>query len=345
MRLAMLTKGRLAKPLMDGFASNGCEVHALDGFSKHFEGFDHLLMYGPMAPIGSLIDHLKTVKNLPGIIFWYTEQMPDPRLPAGWIQIFARSRFHSRRWYDEYLVSINRQRLASRIPLPEAGRLRGLGEIIELNRLGFLKIVCAFSRTNCKVLSRTGLPVVQIPIGAHAYFGEQLGLERDIDVVFLGTTRDARRKKWIPRLERELGRTGARFVIKDGSASRGHIFDLERTLLLNRSKIMLNVMRQPWDDALHRFLLAAANGVMLLSEPLWPGSRGPLEPGVHFAESPLFEMAAAVRHYLDASLSRMAINLKAGELIRSELTMSRMANLCLQEIAADKVSVNQTMLS
>lgn len=334
MRLAMLTRGRLARPIMDGFAANGCEVSVVDGSYGEYAQFDHLLMYGPMAPIGNLIGQLKKTGGVPGIIFWYTEQMPDPRLPAGWMLKLGRARFHSRSWYDEILVRFDQQHLAGRLPLPEAGRLRGLGEIDELNRLGFLSIVCAFSRTNSRILSRCGLPVVEIPIGSHPYFGEQLGLERDIDVVFLGTTRDARRRKWISRFEQELGKSGIRFVIKDGSALRGYSFDLERSLLLNRAKIMLNVMRQPWDDALHRFLLAAANGAMLLSEPLWPDSRGPLKPGVHFAECRLSEMAAAVRYYLDSPASRNDIVQGAVELIRSDLTMSKMASCCLHKLAA-----------
>lgn len=331
--MAMLTRGRLARPLADGFIANGCEVNLVEYSSAAIEGYDYLLMYGPMAPIGPLVDRMKSTRNLPPIIFWYTEQMPDPRLPARLVRFMSRARFRSWTWYDGFLVNGAGRRLIRRLPLPDAGRLRGVGEIVELHRLGLLELICAFSQTNARILRRFDLPVAQIPIGYHPFFGEQLGLPRDIDVVFLGTTRDARRRKWIARLERELEKMGISLVIKDGSPRRGYLFDRERTLLLNRTKILLNVMRQAWDDAIYRFLLAAANGVVLLSEPLWSTSRGPLKPGTHYVECRLTEMAATVRDVLDSPSSRLSVAQHASGLIGSELTMSRMAGVCLQYLA------------
>lgn len=331
-RIAMLTQGRLARPLMDGFAANGCQVSPVANGTSDFTGFDFLLLYGPMAPIGGLINQLKSIPNLPPVIFWYTEQMPDPRLPPWLALILARSRFHSL-WYDEFLLRNKTPGSRARLPLPAMGRLRGVGEIIELHKLGLLKIVCTFSQTNARFLARFQLPVAEIPIGYHLFFGERLGLERDIDVVFLGTTRDARRQRWIPRLEQELGKYNIRFVIIDGSPKRGYLFDHERTLLLNRTRIMLNVMRQPWDDALYRFLLAAANGVLLLSEPLHIESRGPLKPGVHFVESRLDEIVQRIILILDSPSSRETILENAANLIGSDLTMPKMTALCLQQMA------------
>ncbi len=332
-RIAMLTQGRLARPLMDGFAANDCQVSPVAIGISDFTGFDYLLLYGPMAPIGGLIKQLKSIPNLPPVIFWYTEQMPDPGLPAWLALILARGRFHSWKWYDEFLLKNNSLRLGGRLPLPAMGRLRGVGEIIELHKSGLLKIVCTFSQTNARFLARFQLPVVEIPIGFHPFFGEHLGLERDIDVVFLGTTRDARRQRWIPRLEQELGKLNIRFVIKDGSPKRGYLFDRERTQLLNRTRIMLNVMRQPWDDALYRFLLAAANGVLLLSEPLRIESRGPLMPGIHFVESGLDEIVQKIVQILDSPSSRETIVENAASLIDSDLTMPKMTAQCLQQMA------------
>lgn len=329
----MLTQGRLAGPLMDGFAANGCQVSPVAIGTSDFSGYDYLLLYGPMVPIGRLIERLKTIPDAPPVIFWYTEQMPDPRLPAWLVLILARGRFRSWKWYDEFLLKNTSPRLGGRLTIPAMGRLRGVGEIIELHKSGSLKIVCTFSQTNARFLARFQLPVAEIPIGFHPFFGERLGLERDVDVVFLGTTRDARRQRWIPRLEQELGKLNIRFVIKDGSSTRGYLFDHDRTLLLNRTRILLNVMRQPWDDALYRFLLAAANGVLLLSEPLRYESRGPLNPGVHFVESGLDEIVQKIVQTLDSPSTLETIVENATNLINSDLTMPKMAALCLQQMA------------
>jgi hypothetical protein len=164
-----------------------------------FDGFDYLLMYGPMAPIGRLIERLKSILGLPPVIFWYTEQMPDPRLPGWIIKLLARGRFRSWKWYDQYLSNNTANRFEGKLPLPAMGRLRGVGEIIELHKSSLLKIVCTFSQTNTRFLSRFQLPVVEIPIGYHPFFGERLNLERDVDVVL--EERRCRRRKWIARLE------------------------------------------------------------------------------------------------------------------------------------------------
>lgn len=330
----MLTQGRLARPLMDGFAANGCEVEQVTDHSSSLAGFDFLIMYGPMTSIGTQVERLKSLPSPPPVIFWYTEQMPDPSLPAWLVQLLARLRYANSKWYDGLLTPRISQMSGNRLHLPEVGRLRAVGEIIELHKAGRLKIVCALSETNRRFLSRFDLPVVEIPIGYHPFFGEQLGLRRDIDVVFLGTQRDRRRRKWIARLAKELGEMRLQFIVKDGSPQRGYLFDLQRTLLLNRTKIMLNVMRQPWDDAIHRFLLAAANGALLLSEPIHEESTGPLQAGVHFVECRLEEMAHKAKEYLEAPAKREGITENAGNLVRSELTMTRMAGLCLQRMVA-----------
>jgi hypothetical protein len=97
---------------------------------------------------------------------------------------------------------------------------------------------------------------------------------------------------------------------------------------------MLNVMRQPWDDALYRFLLAAANGVLLLSEPLRKESRGPLRPGVHHVECELEDIVRIITHSLGAPSSRETIIHNASNLIDTDSTMSKMAGLCLHQIAS-----------
>jgi hypothetical protein len=163
-------------------------------------------------------------------------------------------------------------------------------------------------------------------MGYHPNFGERLSSQsRDIDVVFLGSTRDKRRKALIAELHEQLARRNIHLVIKDGSRQHGHVFGRERTLLLNRAKIMLSIMRQPWDDPVFRMLLAAPNGAMLLSENLLPTSMGPFLPGVHLAMTDLSNMADSIEYYLSHDQERQAIADQAYSFVTGELTMTKMA--------------------
>jgi Glycosyl transferases group 1 len=333
MRLGLLTEGRLARPLFDGFVANGCEVERLSKSEQlDFRGFDYLLLYGPMAPIGRLIKGLKSLKSIPPVLFWYTEQMPNPSYPTWLVRMVARIRYQFQGWYDEKLFAWIPSMTNGRLSLPAVGRIRGIGEMLAIQELGCLELICAFTNTNKAILNRQGLPAVEVPVGYHPFFGEPLSQERDIDFVFLGTTRDSRRKRLIKRLERELIDRNIHYVIKDGSPQRGFIFDRDRTILLNRTNIMLNIMRQPWDDPLYRFLLAAANGALLLSEPVWQESRGPLRPGVHYVECNLHEMGEYVVELLKDESKRRLITDNAFELIKDELTMEKSVAQCLDII-------------
>ena len=134
---------------------------------------------------------------------------------------------------------------------------------------------------------------------------------------------DARRRRIWRELEPRLAAAGVTVVMRDGSAQRGYSFGLERTVLLNRSKIMLNIMRQPWDDALYRMLLAAPNGCLLLSEPLCDCA--PFEVGRHLATSTLPDMVEAVRYYLRHDDERTRIAANAYQFVTTTLTMKQMA--------------------
>jgi len=170
-------------------------------------------------------------------------------------------------------------------------------------------------------------------MGYHPQFGEWFGgIERDIDVVFLGSTRDKRRHNIILELNDKLHSKGVNFVIKDGSPERGYVFGQERTLLLNRSKIMLNIMRQPWDDPVFRLLLAAPNGAMLLSEKLLTTSMGPFQPGEHFAMSNLENIVEAIEYYISNNEERSKIARNAFEFVTKELTMRNMARRILMAL-------------
>jgi hypothetical protein len=59
----------------------------------------------------------------------------------------------------------------------------------------------------------------------------------------------------------------------------------ERRILLNRTKIALNISRQPWEDSSLRYFVVAPNRAMIVTEPTLPHT--PFTPGVHLVEAPI----------------------------------------------------------
>lgn len=288
------------EPIIDGFQHHDCDLRCYEADDKwNFANCDFLITYGPMHSISTAILRLGKVANVPPIVFWYTEQLPDPAQNPRIMYLTARSRYLLEngllRLFDRFYLKHNTlfERLQAR-----AGRFRALGEILALQQLSLLKLVCVFSETNRLLFSQFGLQCKCIPFGYHRSFGANQGLNRDIDVVFLGSTRDSRRNRIIGDLEKMLLARRIKFVIKDGSEQRGSVHGVERTILLNRSRIMLNIMRQPWDDPVFRMLLAAPNNTMLLSEELEPSSVGPFNPNEHFIMAPLAELAEVIEYWL-----------------------------------------------
>ena len=114
--------------------------------------------------------------------------------------------------------------------------------------------------------------------------GRDLGLERDIDVLFVGA-------QDVPRRRRILRGCGARGSTVAGAGAWGEkgVWGEERTVAVNRTPIMLNLGRHPGELSGLRFLNGMATRSCVLSEPVWDPR--PFVPGVHYAEAPVEELA------------------------------------------------------
>ena len=324
-------EGGLITPIVEGFTDNGCDVQVLYRHSEwELRTCDFLVTYGPMQSMAWAVVRLSQSTRLPPLVVWFTEQVPSPR-PNLAIYLAARARYLCEEFAHRHAMATWMLEKIGFSVLPrKAGRLRILGEMLTLESRRLLKLICVFTDTNSLFLRHYGLPVAVVPMGYHPQFGERLGdLERDVDVVFLGSTRDKRRRDIIFELDKKLRAKGLSFVVKDGSPERGCVFGKERTLLLNRSKIALNIMRQPWDDPVFRLLLAAPTGAMLLSEKLLATSTGPFQPGKHFAMSELRTIVEAIEYYLSNDDERRQIAREAFEFVTNELTMRNMTRRIL----------------
>ena len=179
-------------------------------------------------------------------------------------------------------------------------------------------------------LAEQGLSSTCVPLGHHrTEYGYDMGLRRDIDVLFLGALDIPRRR----RLFRELRRSGVDLVTK-GSWSDPHDWDENRVKLLNRAKIFLNLQRYPGELSGARLILGMANSTLVISEPIY--KPGDFIPGKHFVSATPDEMPEIIRYYLNHDDERERIAREGHELVTRELTMERSIS-CILELISNHV--------
>ncbi len=163
-----------------------------------------------------------------------------------------------------------------------------------------------------------GYDAIRFEYGYHPNFGDLMGLERDIDVLFLGETRPRRRRKLLDNLRRD----GIDVSVRGSwHPNHGALWGAERTRVLNRTKILLHLQRYPGKVASKRFVLAMANGALVISEPSYRPD--PFVPGKHFVSATVEEMPELIRHYLAHPEEMAAITSEAYRFVTEELTWKR----------------------
>ena len=107
------------------------------------------------------------------------------------------------------------------------------------------------------------------------------------------------------------------------------VFGAKRSELLNRSKTILNLRSNTWHPELVRFVLAAACGTAIVTDP--PASfTEPFVEGEHFLMAEIPDLAE-VLHELSRNEPRRAhIARNATELVTRDLTMTAVARRMLE---------------
>lgn len=185
-------------------------------------------------------------------------------------------------------------------------------------REGTIDLLFVMSAEKRQYAEEQGYKSWYIPAGSHAKTGRLLGLERDIDVLFIGDTRPWRRKWLLWRLRRAgIDVTVRGSWHKDEKALWGE----ERTRFLNRTKIVVHLQRYPGKLAAIRFVLAMSSGALIVSEP--PYLPEPYVDGEHFVSATIDEMPRVIRHYLDHPEERERIAAAGHRLVSTEVTYHR----------------------
>jgi hypothetical protein len=276
------------------------------------------------APYGKLLPILRRLASLPveerpTVVHWNTEGIPDLRMP--WSLMTALSA--GRSWIgrlpnaNHRLVGVLGAKLTASWET-RVLRFRYVGDYYYAYRRGWLNVFADSSVIYAQLHRQHGLPTVVAPWGATLRWYADLGLKRDIDVLWMGQRGSRRRGKLLDRIRQELGSHGVEMRVADNQESP-FIFGQERTEFLNRAKITLNLARTWYDDNYSRFAMAAPNRSLIVSEPLLPHCPQ-YEAGTHYVSAPADRIAEAIVYYLKNEDERLRIVENAYQLVTTALT-------------------------
>jgi hypothetical protein len=250
---------------------------------------------------------------LPFVVVWHSEPLPLPR-PAP----FPRQRLSLRE-----LAKIVLRDARATDPWTNTRVLRRLAR----RRLCDLLVVTTPSRQ--AYLAEQGIRAELAPFGYHPSYGRDLGLERDIDVLFLGDLRVPRRRRLLARLRGQ----GLR-VESAGSWFSADTWGEPRTQLLNRTKILLNLQRFPGELAGLRMILGMANKALVVSEPIY--MPGPYVEGTHWVGATIERMPEVIAPYLADPARRRPLVEAGFDLVTRTLTLARSAAHIVDMVLAAK---------
>lgn len=276
------------------------------------------------------------VDRRPVFVHWNSEGIPNPRVP--WVVASRICDFRS--WVDR-LNDVDEtwaRLLLSKSPLAWVNkrlhRFRYVGDYRYAYRRGWLDILADFSEIYAQLHRSHGLPAIFVPWGTSPDWYDNLDLERDIDVLWMGAQRNRRRRNLLDRVRRQLSASGVKMYMAD-NVEHPYIWGRVRTQFLNRAKITLNINTLWYDYPFStRFHMAAGNRSLVVSETFLPHS-SLYKAGVHYISTPADKLAETILYYLEHEHERQAIVERAYRLVTTELTLGNSLKIIMA--AADKV--------
>ena len=298
------------------------------------ENIDVLMTFGPYDKVLPMWQNVavRPKGQRPVVAHWNTEGMPDIRIPYR----VMKSLGLIRSWLGR--MSQANTRLTRVLSAVSSGHWKGYrfsryrytGDYEYGYRKGWLHVLADSSLIYCRIRSQGGLPTLYAPWGGSTILYDQMNLERDIDVLWIGKRGSARRSHILDQVVRQLKPHGVRIHIAD-NVENPFIFNGERTEYLNRSKVTLNITRTWYDDNFSRFVLAAPNRSLIVSEPVLEHCRE-FKPGLHYVAAKIPELAKTILYYLQNDQERHQIVENAYRLVTRDLLFANSLKSILAEV-------------
>jgi hypothetical protein len=256
----------------------------------------------------------------PAFVYWNTEGLPDPYYPRFIVDMIGQLRSWIGRWSHSsspFLHQLAAQAVYTKFDR-HMTRYRYLGDYGYARRMGWIDVFADISAVYAGLFRQRGIPAIAAPFGSYAPWYADLQLERDIDVLWMGKRATSRRSHILDKLRAQLQSQGVQLYMVD-NVEHPFVFGQERTRLLNRTRITLNLLRTWYDENSLRICMAAPNRSMVVSEPLLPHVPQ-YRPGVHYASAPIDQLAGTILYYLQHEDERKCIVRDAYYLLTNELT-------------------------
>ena len=210
------------------------------------------------------------------------------------------------------------------------GVMKAWSIILEAHHGKWVDYLVPSTQQRQRFFNERGIMADFVPVGAYAEAGRELGTPRDIPVVFLGTAKHGRRAAMLDELGVFLQQRGIAFRrIESGC------YGDERTALLNRTRILVNLHNYPWSPAWIRFLMASACGTLVVSEPTEDDR--PFVAGQHYVAATLAEMPDTIVRLLADPEHCARIAQAASGLCRTELTLENSVQSLCQRVSQSKL--------
>ena len=250
----------------------------------------------------------------PRVVSWMSEPLVPP-LASGlpW----------PRRTHRDWIKLALRDRRVIDARSNERGVLRLLAD-------GVIDAVATTTAGRAERFAEVGVDAAWVPLPVERHTYADLGLERDIPVLFLGAMTVPRRRL----IARRLKRAGVDLTAV-GDWKDQRFWGEERTRLLNRAVITLNLNRFPGNFPDVRFNLGAANRSMIVSEPVHRPD--PYVAGETHVEAETGDLPEVLAQWLADDAGRERLVSAAYETATKRLDRGRSAATLAALLAGDPV--------
>lgn len=204
--------------------------------------------------------------------------------------------------------------------------LKQVRDVVCLWRNGLLDHIVVSVPPRKVLLAQHGIPSQVVPVGYLPELGSYLpGIERDVDVLFLGQV-SARRRNLLNGIQSHLRRHGRVMRVVDGDC-----YGEERTLLLNRSKIIINLQKYPWEFPVIRLLMAMGCKTLVVSERAT--DPGPFVHGRHVIVRDAPDLGEVLIRFLEQDGERSRIVEEAHSFVTEHFTLASLLSDALTSIS------------
>jgi hypothetical protein len=290
--------------------------------------------YGDFLRVASRLEEWPPHQR-PPLIHWNTEGIPDLGLPWPFVSTMSTLRSGVGRAIhaSSHWLPASISRVLHKWQTSCMLRFRYVGDYYYAYRRGWLHIFADSSEVYAHIHRQHGLPTFYFPWGAVPRWYGDLRLQRDVDVLWMGKRGTKRRSDMLDRVRAELRGHGIEIYVADNEENP-YVFGDERTALLNRAKITLNITRTWYDDNFSRFSMAASNRSLIVSEPMLPHCPE-YKAGVHYVSAPIDKLAESIVYYIKNEDKRAEIVENAYHLVTTQLTMRNSLKPIMEEV--DKI--------